>query len=424
MLRSWQTSLQSWVDAGLIDPATAERIRAFEDKHVQRWPALFAWGLGGLMLSAGVLLFVAAHWDELSPAVRFSLVLLLVAAFHVAGGITARAYEVLATVFHAVGTVALGAGIFLAAQIFHLQEHWPGGLLLWALGAWLAAWVRRDWVQAALAAVLTPAWLASEWMARTERLRGGEGVLAEGLLLLAIAYLTAYTAEKASAFRYTLEALGAVALIPGVVLVAVAASQGFDVEPDWGAVPAGWKIVGWTLAFALPLGTAFLLRGRAAWMNLGAAVWVAVLGAFSWRGTYRELVLYLWCLVGSLGLMAWSIHEERRRRLHLGLLTLFITAVLLLAWAERYDKALAYLGCALGSAALVGWGIRAPLKEAINVGVGLFALTVGFFYFSTVMDKLSRSASLIGFGLLFLIGGWLLERTRRRLIARLEAGGR
>jgi len=59
-------------------------------------------------------------------------------------------------------------------------------------------------------------------------------------------------------------------------------------------------------------------------------------------------------------------------------------------------------------------------KERINLGVAGFALTILFFYFSNVMDKLGRSASLIGLGLLFLLGGWLLERTRRQLVARLE----
>ena len=59
-------------------------------------------------------------------------------------------------------------------------------------------------------------------------------------------------------------------------------------------------------------------------------------------------------------------------------------------------------------------------KERINLGVAGFALTVLIFYFSNVMDKLGRSASLIGLGLLFLLGGWLLERTRRQLVARLE----
>jgi hypothetical protein len=42
------------------------------------------------------------------------------------------------------------------------------------------------------------------------------------------------------------------------------------------------------------------------------------------------------------------------------------------------------------------------------------------FYFSQVMDKLGRSASLIGLGALFLALGWGLERTRRRLVARVK----
>ena len=76
--------------------------------------------------------------------------------------------------------------------------------------------------------------------------------------------------------------------------------------------------------------------------------------------------------------------------------------------------------CALGFIGLIVWGLMEARKERINLGVAGFALTVLFFYFSNVMDKLGRSASLIGLGLLFLLGGWLLERTRRQLVARLE----
>ena len=36
------------------------------------------------------------------------------------------------------------------------------------------------------------------------------------------------------------------------------------------------------------------------------------------------------------------------------------------------------------------------------------------------MDKLGRSVSLIGMGLLFLAGGWLLEKARRRMLARMR----
>ena len=62
-------------------------------------------------------------------------------------------FAILAMVLHTVGTVCLGAGIFLAFQIFHLEEHWPTGVLLWAIGAWGGLGNLSDWPQAACAGV-------------------------------------------------------------------------------------------------------------------------------------------------------------------------------------------------------------------------------------------------------------------------------
>src|SRR3970040_2178307 len=147
MRATWEKHLSRWAGAGLVDATTAERIRTFEAAAVQRqkfrWPVLVALSLGGLLLGAGVLLFVAAHWDNLSPATRFLLVLLLVAVFHAGGASAAERFNPLSTVLHAVGTVTLGAGIFMAGQIFNLEEHWPGGVMLWAAGAWAGWWLRR-----------------------------------------------------------------------------------------------------------------------------------------------------------------------------------------------------------------------------------------------------------------------------------------
>jgi hypothetical protein len=42
---------------------------------------------------------------------------------------------------------------------------------------------------------------------------------------------------------------------------------------------------------------------------------------------------------------------------------------------------------------------------------------VAWFYFSDVFDKVGRSLGLIGLGILFLAGGWALEKMRRRLVA-------
>ena len=50
-----------------------------------RWPIVMALVFGGVMLAAGVLLFVSAHWDELSPFRRMALLVLAVGGFHLAG---------------------------------------------------------------------------------------------------------------------------------------------------------------------------------------------------------------------------------------------------------------------------------------------------------------------------------------------------
>jgi uncharacterized membrane protein len=132
-------------------------------------------------------------------------------------------------------------------------------------------------------------------------------------------------------------------------------------------------VLGLTLAIALPIALAYWLRGRAAWMNLGAALFVVGLGAFVFKHHGDNIPAYLWEALGSLALIAWGMKEARRER--------------------------------------------------INLGVAGFGVTVMAFYFSDVMDKLDRSLALILLGILFLLGGWLLERTRRKLVAAMLAKG-
>ena len=363
---SWSAFLTRWTEAGLIDSATASRIREWEDHRGGglRWPAWLALGLGGLMLGAGVLLFVASHWDALGPGQRFALVLVAVAGFHLAGAFAADRSEGLAVTLHTCGTLALGGGIFLAGQIFHLEEHWPGGLLLWAIGAWAGFGLRRDWTQLLLAALLTPAWLSSEWLVATDHRRGA-AALAVGLLGLALAYLGAEPAPgPETRARRGLVWIGALAVIPVTFFLILAGREQRFAD----SLPMMQSILGWSLAVGLPLGVAYLLRAASV-PPVGAAIVWAAIGGTVVSGT-RGVMPYLWCAVLSLG--------------------------------------------------LIGWGVKDRRELLVNLGIAGFALTVTIYYFSDVMDRLGRSASLIGMGLLFLGGGYLLDRTRRSLLSKLQ----
>jgi hypothetical protein len=375
MRDDWAEPLARWAEAGVVDEATAQRIRLFEAGRTEptglRWPVWLALAFGALMLGAGVLLFVSAHWDSLSPAARFGLVLLLVAAFHAVAAAFAERLPAMAVALHAVGTVALGASIYLSGQIFNLDEHWPGGVMLWALGAAVAWAMLHEWPQLALIAVLAPAWLTSEWIAATEGPADffASQVPAAGIFLLALAYFSAVGPGPANLNRRVLLWLGGLGLLAAGAMLAL-------MSADWprgtaSAASHSLLMAGWAAALGLPLLVAAWLRRGAAWPNAVATCWVAVLVAAP--------------LAGEVG--PWR-----------------------------------YLWWALGAAALAGWGVRDARYERVNMGAAGFALTVLTFYFSTVMDKLGRAQSLAGLGMLFLVGGVALERTRRRLILEARKG--
>lgn len=374
MSTQWRDALERWLDAGLLDEATAARISAWETEHStqvgrSRMTAI-VFALGGLLLAAGVLLFVAAHWEDISPGSRFALVMATVAVLHLGGALSSRNHLALSMTLHAVGTAALGAGIFLAGQIFNMAEHWPRALLLWAIGAGAGLCLLRDWPHALWVAVLIPAWLCGEWILASEgpRFFVEHIVTTTGVMLLAVAYLAAAHDGAAATWRKALARLGGVALIPAAIALGASNEHRVVLELQQGASAGarGWLAGAWIVAIVLPSIAVFMLRGR-------QALWFALA-------------------------IAWALIAGRLDRGGLAFHAL----------------------AAIGAAGVVFWGLKDQQRLHVNVGILGFALAVAAFYFSSLFDKLGRSLGLIGMGVLFIGGGWLLERMRRTLIERID----
>jgi len=141
---------------------------------------------------------------------------------------------------------------------------------------------------------------------------------------------------------------------------------------EWGTpakMSGPMHVIGVLLAYGLPLGVAWLLRGKGVLWNAGFALWAFALGQMDSAIFSQNLAIFAMYGLGSIALVLWGLQEQRRER--------------------------------------------------VDLGVAGFAITVIAFYFSTMMDKLGRSASLVGFGLLFLLGGWKLEQLRRKLVSRM-----
>jgi uncharacterized membrane protein len=400
VMADMESLLARWQAAGVVDAETAARIRAHEalvtTKNARddrgnagakpaasiglHWQGITALVLGAILLACGVVLFVSAHWDELGPAARYALVCAMVAVFHLAGGLARANYRGLSSALHAVGTVATGAAIALVGQIFNIEEHWPGAVLLWALAA-LAGWAAlRDQAQKTLSLLLIPAWVLSEIGYRADSFGGAAVYMGRFLFVWAILYITFFLGSRQKAVQGILFAAGAIATFVGVSMMLV----------DWGSWsstqmfhPFSVRVWAWIAIAAVPLIVA-AFHGHKGLIPIAAAV---------------ALVIALpWCY-HTAGELATTHHGRE-------------------AWyTETALDLLAYLLAAGFAVFLCWWGVRLASRALVNLGVVGFALVVGWFYFGDIMDKMDRSLGLIGLGVLFLVGGWALEKMRRKLLA-------
>jgi len=390
-MADFESLLNRWQSAGLLDADAAACIRAYESEQMhpaglrwQRmgWQGVVALTLGAILLACGVALFVSAHWDRLGPGLRYALVIAMVAFFHLAGAFTRKVYRGLSTAFHAVGTVSTGAAIALVGQIFNIQEHWPTAVLLWAIAA-LAGWILlRDQAQETLTFLLFPAWMLCEWAIHTPWYIGSVVYAGRFLVVWAILYLTFFLGSRHKAVQGILFAEAVSIMSIGIVLLlggwrSWSAAQAY--------LPLRVRFWGWVAIAAVPLFLS-LFRLRKSLIPVVAAL------AFS--------IALPWCMRTWIVTYSWSnhIYKETRSGPNLAAHVLVAAFAVFISW----------------------WGVRQASRLLVNLGIAGFALAVCWFYFSDIIDKMGRSLGLIGLGVLFLAGGWALEKTRRGVLARMD----
>lgn len=96
--------------------------------------------IGGLLIAAAFLAFVAAHWTDIARLLRFAILVAgLLTAYGLGVWLARAGRPVLADLCASVGSIIFGAGIALVGQMYHLGEDFAGAMLLWAGGALAAA---------------------------------------------------------------------------------------------------------------------------------------------------------------------------------------------------------------------------------------------------------------------------------------------
>lgn len=153
LFRSLSKQIEHWQTQGLLDTATADRLR----EDIRTSSNGFGIGcvlavLGVVLLGAALIMFVAANWEVIPRIWRVVLILLVMWGGYLGGAWLQQrsaniAGDMLAGVFapalYLLSALTYGAGIALIGQMYHMSGDLTTAALAWGGGVLVAALLLR-----------------------------------------------------------------------------------------------------------------------------------------------------------------------------------------------------------------------------------------------------------------------------------------
>ena len=166
-IRWLHKEIGNWQAEQLISPQQAEQLRAryVISETSRSWDLLIFPSIGAVVFGLGVILFFAYNWADMHQYLKLAIVFGSLLTAHGSGYYLSspqRPQSGFGEGLHLLGTMLFGAGIWLIAQIYHLDAHYPNAFLAWGLGALAFAWVLPSVAQGLLAVVLLSLWSGME----------------------------------------------------------------------------------------------------------------------------------------------------------------------------------------------------------------------------------------------------------------------
>lgn len=313
--RGWLfAEIDRWTNEKLIEPGQAVALRnLYPEEAVAPWGLIIFSCLGAVVLGLGVVLLLAYNWDAIPRLGKLAIVFSSLICIHASGTWLQRMLDWRSKLGEALlllGTCLFGAGIWLVAQVYHIDEHYPTGFLLWALGALAMSWAAQSVPQLIAAAILLTIWNGEEGFSFHQSMGYGVALLAIGALPLA------WRLRSAVALAFILLSLG-------LVLLTTVSQIGSSSAVISAGIAYAVLLVGTSRLF--PVREKFRQGGRVgAFIGMTAFLLLTFVQSFSEFGRMRfsssplqppTYLAYHWGLFGA-ALLVWlwvALSNARRR---------------------------------------------------------------------------------------------------------------
>ena len=136
-----EADIARWQADGVITTLSADKIRStFRPLPESITIATVVAIVGGLLIAAAFLAFVASNWTAIARPARFAVLITgIIVAFGAGAWFDRTRRPYVADLCAAVGSIIFGSAIALTGQMYHLGGDFAAGMLLLALGSLIAA---------------------------------------------------------------------------------------------------------------------------------------------------------------------------------------------------------------------------------------------------------------------------------------------
>ena len=394
--------------------------------------------MGVMLLSAGAISFFAANWQGMSKLFKLSLLFSSMTGAYLAAAwaLSGQRYPALGQAFLLLGVLLFGNNIILIAQIYHIDSHYPNGILLWSVGALITTIIMRSEAVLIAAGVLGLLWSGMEifdfrllhwpWLifwsisvviAIRQKYHlashviifslffwlllsfnnfsryASEGCIIQVYLLLGLViFMLARTIKSMQYEHYFAENLSRYAFVFAMIFLYILSFPGLDLYPSLSHTSASEST-----------------KAQLSWLFIHLALMAVVIFLslyrlkqakktipfYKWLGILWLLILFSTLLL-NIYFYPDSIYQGKGNYTVITVNLLLFSLVIGLIYSGVIEHKLFY----------------------VNTAFVIFTITLISRYFDTFWDLMDRSVFFIIGGLLLIFGGYWLEKKRRQLSLR------
>jgi len=348
--------------------------------------------IGAVLITAGIILLVSAHWNEIPRGVKLAVGLVLMLGAH-AGGWRLREihgiYRKTGEALHLIGSGLFLANIVLIGQIYNIVSRPPNAFLLWWLGIAALPWLLRSKAQLVLFLAAFGIWFGIE-------INQPDSLI--------------YCDTDQQVLLYSM--LGLVYLGAGYVLRRTKFSEFAGVTEICGLpvflmffYPVTWKeFFGWEHSPAVQW--SFPVLGLVALLLLAFGIKNLRGLTLQWRGTWFAAFLGLMIFMATVWFGCWRIYEP--------------SGMHYFYWGESWSYLLGTIALFVFCLLQIQVGIQERSSFLVNLGIIFIALDILAAYVDLFGSMARTGLMFLISGIFLIVFGVYLEKKRRKLMKQIK----